>query len=86
MSRMSNDQENRRQSVEDTLSHFGAIHKAMRSIQVHTKFLRERFGEKTNTAAIVEELELIRNHLSQIEGSIEDVWKIGQDIGWTVKE
>lgn len=86
MPKMTDDQEDLRGDIEDALSQFGAIHKALRVIEVRARFLRERTGEKTNTGSINEEIARIRNSLSRIEGIIEQRWKNGQQMGWPMDE
>lgn len=84
MPKMSDDQEDLRGDVEDALSQFGPIHRALRVIEHRSRFVRERYNDKTNTKSIDDEIESIRRAISRIEGIIEQRWKVGQAQGWPI--
>lgn len=82
MTKMTDAQEAVRGDIEDALSQLGKIHESLRVIELRTRFLRERTGERVNTAAIGEELSTVRNSISIVHAIFEHRWQSGQSENW----
>lgn len=86
MTKMTDAQEAVRGDIEDAMSQLGKIHESLRLIELRTRFLRERTGERVNTAAIGEELAVVRNSISIVHAIFEQRWIAGQASHWPTEQ
>lgn len=86
MTRMTDHQEEQRASIEDCLAMLSDIDVHVRHIEIRVRFLRERYAEQTNTAAITTEIDGIRRNVSIIRAELAERHAAGERDGWTAAE
>jgi hypothetical protein len=82
VTRMTSNQEDLRQSLEDSLSLLNDVDVCLRLIDTRTRFVAQRYGTSDNTQALHQEADKIRKNASLVRAVITELNDRLEQSGW----
>lgn len=86
MTRMSDDQENRRGALENVIADLLECDRSLRLIETRTRIALERTGYDRLLQPVFEEVNAVRVNISKARGTIQAEYQAGQAAGWNKQE